>query len=147
MMGEASCACTPEEAANVDLILRYRAASATDRPSFFTDDYRRHRPGIVHLPELTGAYGTGMVHEDAFPDRADRIVDIVASGERVVAIWEVQGTHLGEFYGVAPTGASVSFYEIGVWRIADGKIAESWFLADETSLIMSLGMLGPVPDH
>ena len=46
-----------------------------------------------------------------------------------------------------PTDAGVSFYEVGVWRLSDGKIAESWFLADETALIRSLGMLGAAEDR
>lgn len=138
-----SCRCTEEEAANVDLILRYRDAPAAERKAFFAPGYRRHRAGMVHLPEVTGTPGSGMVHEDAFPDRADRVVDVIASGDRVWAIWEVTGTHLGEFHGVAPTGRRVAMMEVGAWRIADGRIAESWFLADEAALLQTLGLVVP----
>jgi hypothetical protein len=139
--GLAGCGCTPEEAANVDLILRYRQASAADRPGFFTADYRRHRPGMAHLADITGVSGSGMIGEEAFPDRADRILEVIASGDRVCAVWEVTGTHRGEFHGIAPTGANVRLTEVGLWRIEGGKIAESWFLADETALLMALGLL------
>lgn len=138
-----SCRCSPEEAANVDLILRYRRAPAAERSSFFAADYRRHRPGMAHLPALTGVDGSGMVHEGAFPDREDRVLDVIASGDRVWAIWEVTGTHAGEFHGIPATGNQVRMVEVGAWRIAGGRIAESWFLADEAALFRAIGLLSP----
>ena len=103
---------------------------------------------MVHLPEITGTGGSGMVHEDAFPDRADRVIDVIASGDRVWAIWEVTGTHLGDFHGVAGTGNRVTMLEVGAWRLVGGLIAESWFLADETALLRAIGLVGsPAPDR
>jgi SnoaL-like polyketide cyclase len=136
-----ACRCTPEEAANVELILRYREAPAAERPSFFAPGYRRHRAGMVHLPEITGAGGSGMVHEDAFPDRADRVVDVIASGDRVWAIWEVTGTHLGDFHGIPGTGNRLAMMEVGAWRLAGGLIAESWFLTDEAAMLRAMGLV------
>ena len=142
-----ACRCTPEEAANVDLILRYRRAPADERRSFFPADDRRHRPGMAHLPALTGVAGSGMVHESALPDREDRVLDVIASGDRVWAIWEVTGTHAGEFHGIPATGNEVRMVEVGAWRLAGGRIAESWFLADEAALLRAIGMLFPPAEH
>lgn len=37
-----------------------------------------------------------------------------------------RGTDRGEFQGVAPTDRRVEFTAIVIYRIQDGKIAESW---------------------
>jgi hypothetical protein len=136
-----ACTCSPEEAQNVDLILRYRTAPAEQRPSFFAPGYRRHRPGLVHLPETTGEGASGMVEDQAFPDRHDIVVDVVASGERVTAIWRVTGTRAGRFLGVEPTGTDIDMWEVGAWRIVGGLITDSWYLADELGLARQIGLL------
>jgi predicted ester cyclase len=137
------CRCTPDEAANVDLILRYRSAPTVERGRFFAPGYRRHRPGLVHLGEISGAAEgdrSGMITDDALPDRHDEIIDIVASGDRVTAMWRVQGTHDGPLEGVAATHRGVDVEEVGMWRIVDGLITDSWFLADEAALVRQIGL-------
>jgi ketosteroid isomerase-like protein len=31
--------------------------------------------------------------------------------------------------------------ELGIWRFADGRIAEAWFFADELALLRQLGKI------
>ncbi len=44
-------------------------------------------------------------------------------------------THTGDFMGIPPTGDTVEFTGIHVYRIADGKIAEEWFNHDLLTLM------------
>jgi len=67
---------------------------------------------------------------------------MVAEDDRVAARFVETGTHKGEFFGVAPTGKSVNFTEIGILRIADGKIVESWYDVDMLGLMGQLGVGG-----
>ena len=48
------------------------------------------------------------------------------------------GTHRGEFEGIAPTGQRVEFTGIVIYRIAAGRIAESWAELDFLRLMRQL---------
>jgi predicted ester cyclase len=80
----------------------------------------------------------------AFPDFKGTIDDIVAEGDKLVLRWTWSGTQKGEFMGVPPTGKSVSFGVIDIFRIAEGKVVEHWGLMDSMSLMQQLGA-GPMP--
>ena len=67
---------------------------------------------------------------NAFPDRHQIIHDWVAEHDKVVTRWTVQGTHQGEFAGIAPTGKRVKFSGMDIFRVVDGKIVEVWAEVD-----------------
>jgi len=77
-------------------------------------------------------------HRRAFPDHHQQITDVVAAGDRVVARWTAAGTHLGEFRGIGPTGRTVQYTGIGMHRLVDARIAETWAQWDELGLIRQL---------
>jgi predicted ester cyclase len=54
------------------------------------------------------------------------------------------GTHEGEFQGIAPTGKTVTIRGMGIARIENGKIAESWWEFDALGLMQQLGAI-PAP--
>jgi predicted ester cyclase len=62
----------------------------------------------------------------AFPDFQLKVDKWVIEGDLVVALVTVTGTHQGELAGVAPTGNKVTFTQIDIWRVEDGRIAEVW---------------------
>ncbi len=104
--------------------------------------YKRWRGGIEHLAANArdqGFPGPGAYLRGAFPDRTDTIEDIVADGDRVGMLFRVRGTHKGNFFGIAPTDKPFDIYELGLFRLADGKITEAWFMADELGLLQQLG--------
>jgi len=68
---------------------------------------------------------------------------IIAEEDKVVSRFTFQGTHTGEFMGIAPTGREVTVMQISIDRIADGKIVEHWGLVDQLSLLQQLGV-GPL---
>src|SRR5215212_8356889 len=102
--------------------------SAVDE--FMAADYVEHPrpstlpPGAEGLQQLTLAYRT------AFPDLKLTLDDIFAEGEMVAFRWSVSGTHLGEWLGVPPTGNHVRATGITNFRIAGGKVEESWTSID-----------------
>lgn len=75
------------------------------------------------------------------PDLNFTIEDMVVEGDKVVVRQTMRGTHTGEFMGVAPTGNKFSQMLTCIFRIADGKIAEIWWLADTLGLLQQLGAL------
>jgi steroid delta-isomerase-like uncharacterized protein len=103
---------------------------------------------VVHGSTATGeVYGADGVRayfgslRTAFPDLHFAIEDQIAEGDRVVTRWVAQGTHQGEFQGVAPTGARGRIIGHDIDRIADGKIVECWSIFDELGLMIQLGLV------
>jgi steroid delta-isomerase-like uncharacterized protein len=77
----------------------------------------------------------------AFPDLCHTIEDQVAEGNKIVTRLTVQGTHQGPFQGMPPTGKRVTFTDIMISRIEDGKIMELWAQFDALGLLQQLGLL------
>jgi len=98
-------------------------------------------PSAPSLP--AGAAGTKMIataFRNAFPDYHMTIEQIAAEDDRVAARFLQSGTHEGELWGIPPTGKKVKFSEIGILRIADGKIVESWYDVDMLGMMGQLGV-------
>ena len=75
----------------------------------------------------------------AFPDLHVTVEDLIAQGDRVVSRNTVTGTHRGEHMGVPPTGRSITYDEIFIFRFAGGRIAETWGIVDVLSQARQLG--------
>jgi len=75
------------------------------------------------------------------PDLRLTIEDLIAEGDKVVMRASVTGTHQGEYMGVQPTGKSISYNEIFIFRLAGGRIAEMWGVVDIFSQMKQLGMI------
>jgi steroid delta-isomerase-like uncharacterized protein len=80
----------------------------------------------------------------AFPDSHFIVDDLIAEGDKVVIRHHLQGTHRGEFQGIPPTGKQVTVSAIGILRIVNGRIAETWLNADFLGLLQQLGVV-PAP--
>jgi steroid delta-isomerase-like uncharacterized protein len=74
----------------------------------------------------------------AFPDIQIEIVQQVAEGDRIATYITSQGKYNGAFYGIPPTGKSISTSVIRIDRIQDGKITEHWSVSDEAGLMQQL---------
>lgn len=75
---------------------------------------------------------------EAFPGAHHSVDDLIAEGDRVVLRTTAHVTHLGAFEGIEPTGRSVEFTGLVVYRIHNGRIAESWGEIDFLRLIREL---------
>lgn len=83
------------------------------------------------------------LYRQAFPDLQIRPEMMLSDGDTVAVLWKARGTHRGEFRGIAPTNTRVSYTGVNIYRIADDKIAEEWYLGDTLGLWRQLGA---VPD-
>jgi steroid delta-isomerase-like uncharacterized protein len=77
----------------------------------------------------------------AFPDLKVTVEDLIEEGDKVVARNTVTGTNLGEYMGRPPTGTSVTYNEIFIFRFADGRIAETWGVVDVLAQMKQLGVI------
>lgn len=78
---------------------------------------------------------------EGFPDFHTTIEDQIAEGDKVVTRWRMNGTHRGEFRGIAPTGAEMEVTGIGIFRFSDGKVVESWDNFDQLGMMQQLGAI------
>jgi predicted ester cyclase len=74
----------------------------------------------------------------SFPDASYTIEDAVAEADRVVLRVTTRATHRETFEGIAPTGRAVEFTALVIYRVADGRIVESWGELDFLRLIRQL---------
>lgn len=87
-----------------------------------------------------------MFHE-AMPDYQMSIDMIVADEDQVAARFIQSGTHTGEdLMGMEASGRRAEWTEIGVLKIKNGKIVESWYEADMLSMIQQLSA-GPTKEE
>jgi steroid delta-isomerase-like uncharacterized protein len=102
---------------------------------------------LFHAPvpsDLTGAQALKQVWEvllRAFPDIHVAVEDVIAEGDKVVSRNTVTGTHQGEYRGLAPTGKSITYNEIFIFRFAGGRIVEIWGVVDAYSQMQQLGLI------
>jgi steroid delta-isomerase-like uncharacterized protein len=102
---------------------------------------------LIHNPLPTSATGVEAMKEvfaelcRGFPDLHIRIDDLLQDENKVVARQTVEGTNLGEFMGLPPTGRSVTYSEIFIFRLVDGKVVEIWGVVDLLSQQRQLGLI------
>ncbi len=73
-----------------------------------------------------------------FPDLDFTVDSLFAEGDKVVERWTGMGTQQGELMGIPASGKYVTFTGMTIYRIADGKIAETWWSYDVMGLIQQL---------
>jgi steroid delta-isomerase-like uncharacterized protein len=94
--------------------------------SMATSDYISHNDSLVPPSDVKQTRKFLASVFAAFPDIHVTIEDIVAEGDKVVVRNTWRGTFRGPWMGTAPTGKTVTWTGIVVWRITNGKIAERW---------------------
>lgn len=96
---------------------------------------------------------TGQVHEGedevlsyhraqrtAFPDqRHENVRFHFAEDDTVVAEFDLLGTNLGEFYGVAPTGKAFRVATIAVFFFDGDKLVNERVYLDSASMLRQIG--------
>jgi steroid delta-isomerase-like uncharacterized protein len=105
-------------------------------PDFFD---HTNPPGMQR--GLAGHKAIVALFRAAFPDQWWQIEDLIAEGDKVVARTTMRGTHLGDFFGIPPTGRAVTLPGVHVMRIADGKVIEHWGSNDDLGLMRQLGVI------
>jgi len=84
-----------------------------------------------------------------FPDIQWTVEDLIAEGDRVVAIWKWQGVHEGLFQGFMATAKHVTVNGIAIFQFRDNKIVHALVQPDRLGFLQQIGVvpqdLGSVP--
>ena len=117
---------------NKEIIRRYydsmNRGDVAARDTFWAEDI------VWHGNQAEGA-GQGLessvdLHDqikNAFSGLHATIDDMMAEGDKVAARFTATGIHTGPLPGVEPTGKTIIWTGIAIYRIVAGKIAEDWF--------------------
>ena len=82
-----------------------------------------------------------LAFQEAFPDLAFVVEDMIVAGEKIVLRWSMSGTQSGELMGIPPTRRRVRLTGISIYRFEDGRAVESWDELDMLNLLFQLGLL------
>jgi predicted ester cyclase len=88
----------------------------------------------------------GRLHR-AFPDWRLTVEELLAEGDQVAVHWIARGTHLGPWGDFPPTGKPLTWSEIYIMQLADGKIVGGLREANIHDVIGQLGgqIVAPSP--
>lgn len=90
-------------------------------------------PGPDGIKPIIGSFA------QAFPDVRIVIHDMIQAPGQIAVRAEITGTHLGELFGIAPTGKQVSF-RLHEFHALDGKrVTTTWHMEDWFGLFLQLG--------
>lgn len=106
--------------------------------SLIADDFVDNdaKPGMA--PGRQGMIDMMGMFVGAFPDLNVVVDHWVAEGDLVAGVMTTKGTQTGEFMGMPDSGKKFSVREMHMVRVANGKMAEHWGLADEMSMMQQL---------
>ncbi len=69
------------------------------------------------------------------------VKDIIINDDKVVLYFSNSGLNVGDFMGYKASNKTAIWDGIGIYRIANGKIAEAWFAEDILGMFLQLGFI------
>lgn len=106
-----------------------------------------HNPIILDAPEGPGSIRGGIeMIRQAFPDLEVEILDLIAEDDRVAVFLHMSGTNAGDYRRGGATGRRGTMRAFFIWRVAGGRLVESWGVADRFDFLQQLGIVPPDDD-
>jgi steroid delta-isomerase-like uncharacterized protein len=86
----------------------------------------------------------------AFATQKVKVEDIVIGNDdpaRAVVMWNIQSTHVGDVFGMPPSGKRIDRTIAYILTLRDGLIIKERRIYDFTSMLMQIGVLRAKPAH
>jgi steroid delta-isomerase-like uncharacterized protein len=111
-----------------------------------SDDFVRHNLAFPQQDQAAGAIDDVARVEDwlaMFPDLQIAIEQLIAEGDLVTAHLVWRGTQDGPIppWDAPATGRRMEREAINIWRVACGRLAEAWVVADNLTMLRQLGII------
>jgi predicted ester cyclase len=105
-------------------------------------DVVTHDPIILDAPTGSDSIRGGIeMIRKAFPDFHVEILDLVAEDDKVASFVLMSGTNTGDYRRGGATDKKGTMRAFMLWRVAAGRLAESWGMADRFQLLQQLGIV------
>ena len=145
----AACPSTTLEE-NKALVRRYFAAHNEHDPAavadLLSDDFVRHNVAFPQQDQPSGAIddvARVAAWLAMFPDLQIAIEQLIAEGDLITAYLVWRGTQDGPIpqWDAPATGRRMEREAINIWRVACGRLAEAWVVADNLTMLRQLGII------
>jgi predicted ester cyclase len=101
-----------------------------------------HDPIILDAPTGPDSIRGGIeMIRKAFPDFHVEVIDLVAEDDKVASFLSMSGTNTGDYRRGGATHKKGTMRAFFLWRVADGRLAESWGMADRFQFLQQLGVV------
>ncbi len=105
-------------------------------------DVVTHDPIILDAPTGPDSIRGGIeMIRKAFPDFRVEVLDLVAEDDKVASFVSMSGTNTGDYRRGGATNKKGTMRAFFLWRVADGRLAESWGMADRFQFLQQLGVV------
>lgn len=109
-----------------------------------TPDHVEHNPFPQQSQGVEGLKQRAAMVRAAF-NPTFTLEHVIVEDDKVAVMWSNHGTHVGEWFGFAPTGKSVTAHGVDIYRTQDGRIAEHWDIVDVSDFYAAVGLLPARP--
>jgi steroid delta-isomerase-like uncharacterized protein len=82
---------------------------------------------------------------EAFLDRKMTTESLLIDGDRVGQVVTVEGTHIGQFMGLPPSGKRFRYSAVFLYELRDRQIVRERRIYDFTGLLVQIGVLKAKP--
>jgi steroid delta-isomerase-like uncharacterized protein len=105
-------------------------------------DYVHHRSTGSTEYDGPEAFKAAVQRVQDGVDATDLTIEVILSdGDLVTVAWTDQLTQTGEFFGAPATGRTATWEATDIFRIACGRIAETWASGDSLGLLRQFGII------
>ena len=98
----------------------------------------------VHTGRLAAEQALRAVF-DAFLDRKMRTESLQIDGDLVAQVFAIEGTHIGEFLGLPPTGKPFRHTAVFLYELRNRLIVRERRIYDFTGLLVQIGVMKAKP--
>jgi steroid delta-isomerase-like uncharacterized protein len=109
--------------------------------ALYAEDYIYHGPGGAELRGRQAIRDLWGIFFVGFPDLHATIDDLIVEGDKLAVRWRIEGTHTGEFMGIAPTNRAIEIGLNELFRVANGQAVEAWDQYDMYGLMQQIGAI------
>jgi steroid delta-isomerase-like uncharacterized protein len=125
-----------------DEVWNQHTVDAIDK--YYARDYVHHDVSRPDVTTLGGYKGWATDLQSGLSNLHVAVDDLIANDDMAVKRWTATGVHTAPLAGIAPTNTKVRFSGVSIYRFANDRIAESWYVYDLFGLLQQLGAL-PAP--
>jgi len=123
----------------------YDRLDAATLAADYADDSRIESPtGGTHQGRTAAAKVLQAVF-DGFPDLTTTTEQLIIDGNSVAQVMKMEGTDLGGFLGLPPTGKAFHLPGVFLYEFRDGLIVRERRIYDFTGMLIQVGLLKAKP--
>jgi predicted ester cyclase len=116
----------------------FPAADEAGLAELISDQFVNHEAPPGTPPGLGSVAFYMRLLAAAFADQKWTVHQALADGDTVALFCTHSGRHVGDYFGIAPTGRSFSYRQMHLIRFAGGKGVEHWAVRDDAGLMRQL---------